>query len=367
MNRNLAIANDALNFDTYDIAYQVPKDAKSGLVKRDELARHLVTMYGHSAPNLAKAEIEAFDNLFNDLTDGISAQTRAFVAANLSTIPNAPHRISFRLANDTIDIARPVLIHSVVLTDSDLIVISEEHGSSHMMAIAQRPYLSTIVSDTLVFRGDDLVRQQIARNDGANISPRGFSRLAGQARTDTSMEQILVARPDLPGVAVHILVKFGSKTVRDQLSPGPVTKPLVNATSVAGRARELDNLDFVHARARVEQLSQQGQYGENLLMRFVAEEKLAESMVVLARILGVGLNDVKAWYLDTTPDTLLIAAKAYGIDTRAIFGVLGLGRWRLTLDARTRQTAIQRYQTMSKAHAVKLLSAWRKNRYQQTQ
>jgi hypothetical protein len=44
--------------------------------------------------------------------------------------------------------------------------------------------------------------------------------------------------------------------------------------------------------------------------------------------------------------------------------VLSLGRWRLTLDARSRQAAIQRYQTMSKAHAVKLLGIWRKTRHE---
>jgi uncharacterized protein (DUF2336 family) len=232
-----------------------------------------------------------------------------------------------------------------------------------MIAVAQRPYVSTAVSDILVFRGDDLVRQHVARNDGASISPRGFSRLAGQARSDPMMEQILVSRPDLPGVAVHILVKFGSKTVREQLEPSMATvKPALTSLTMANRAKEFDTLDFAQARARVEQLSQQGLYGEGLLMRFVAEERLAEAMVILSRIVGVSLNDVKGWYLDATPEMLLIAAKAYGIDSRAIFGVLGLGRWRMTLDAKSRQAAIQRYQTLSKAQAVKLLGNWRKSR-----
>jgi len=360
--------NVALASDLPELGYTLPTDARSGLVMRDELARQLISMYERSAPNLARTEIDEFDKLFTELNDGISVQTRIQLAANLAAIPNAPHGITFRLAQDTIDIARPILVQSVVLTDDDLIVICDEHGSGHMIAIAQRPYVSSVVSDALVFRGDDLVRRQIARNDGATISPRGFSRLAGQARGDQAMEQILVARPDLPGVAVHILVKFGSKTVREQLEPGlAAAKPILSAVSPSGRARELEELDFTQARARVEQLSQQGLFGDSLLMRFVVEEKLAESMVVLARIVGVSLNDVKSWYLDASPETLLIAAKAYGIDSRAIFGLLGLGRWRLTLDARSRQAAIHRYQTLSKVNAVKLLGTWRKNRHEKMQ
>jgi hypothetical protein len=235
-----------------------------------------------------------------------------------------------------------------------------------MFAVAQRPYISSAVSDVLVFRGDDLVRQQVAKNEGATISPRGFSRLAGQARSDAALEQVLVARPDLPGVAVHILVKFGSKSLREQLEPTlNGAKPQLIGTA-NNRIRELEGLDFAQARARVEQLMQQGLYGDTLLMRFVAEEKLAEAMVMLSRIIGVTLNDVKTWYLEPTPETLLVAARAYGIDSRAIFGVLGLGRWRMTLDARTRQTAIQRYQAMSKVQAVKMLGAWRKARHMQS-
>lgn len=362
MTQNLAIASDIGGFGV-----SMPLDDRTGLVKRDELARQLVAMYGHSANSLARTEIEEFDRLFVELAENLSIPTRLYMANSFADLPNAPRQISFRLADNEIEVARPLLLKSVVLTDDDLVAICEHQGAGHLTAIAQRPYLSMTVSDALVFRGDDLVRQHVARNSGANISPRGFSRLAGQARTDRLLEQILVARPDLPGVAVHILVKFGSKQVREQLEPALGTKPAATpATSPTSRAREFDSLDFASARARVDLLSQQGIYGESLLMRFVAEEKLAESMVVLARIVGVTLGDVKSWYLDATPETLLIAAKAYGIDSRTIFGILGLGRWRLTLDPRSRQAAINRYQTMTKPHAVRLLGIWRKNRHATT-
>lgn len=356
--------NHALSAGLEDIGQNVPLDDRTGLVKRDELARQLVAMYGHSAANLARAEVEEFDRLFMELSDAISVPTRIYMANSFADLTNAPHDISLRLADDDIEIARPILLRSVVLTDDELIIICDRRGASHMVEIAQRDQLSVLLTDALVFRGDDLVRQHVARNSGASISPRGFSRLAGQARTDRLLEQILVARPDLPGVAVHILVKFGSKQVREQLEPANGQKPNnTPAVSPSGRAREFDTLDFAAARAHVDLLAQQGTYGESLLMRFVAEEKLAESMIVLSRIVGVTIGDVKSWYTEATPETLLIAARAYGIDSRTIFGLLGLGRWRLTLDPRSRQTAIVRYQTMTKAHAVKLLGTWRKNRH----
>ncbi len=355
---NLAAIHNSQDHTTF-----VPTNGAGTTVNRDELARQLVSMYGHAAPNLSENEIQEFDSLFTDLSAAISPQTRLFLSSSLAPISNAPHGISFRLARDTIEIARPILIQSTVLTDEDLVLICDEHPTSHMIAIAQRPVISPTVSDVLVFRGDDLVRVQVARNEGAQISPRGFSRLAGQARSDQAMEQILVGRPDLPGIAVHIMVKFGSKTVREYLEPSITTQSAsLDGLTPAQRAKELDGLDFAVARARVDQMAQQGQFGESQFMRLVAEEKLAESLVTLSRIVGVSLSDVKSWYLEKTPETLLIAARAYGIDSRAIFGLLGLGRWRHNLDSRSRQAAMQRYQQMPKPMAVKLLGNWRKER-----
>ena len=56
--------------NTPDLGYIVPTDERSGLVKRDELARQLIAMYGHSAANLARTEIDEFDKLFGELAAG---------------------------------------------------------------------------------------------------------------------------------------------------------------------------------------------------------------------------------------------------------------------------------------------------------
>ena len=346
--------------DLLDVSSLMSQTSTLRHERRDALARQLATLYEVSAPYFGEREVSEFDVLFGELFDSTLPETRAYMSEQLAPIPNAPHGITLRLAGEDIEIARPVLLHSVVLTDEDLIVICEDKGTGHMIAIAQREKLTSNVSDVLVFRGDDKVRVLLAQNQRASISPRGFSRLAGQARNDRSMEQILVARPDLPGVAVHILVKFGSDISREALAPASA-KPLIGLA--LPRGRELDEIDFNAAKARVEQLSAQGIYGEPLLMRFIAEEKLAESLVAFARIVGINIGEVKAWYQSDRPDTLLVAAKAYGLESRTVFGLLGLGWWRHALDPIALQSAIQRYHALTKVQAVKMLGLWRKTRH----
>ena len=337
----------------------LPKMANVDSDKRDELARHVAMLFGASAEACGAEEIGAFDTLFHDLVGSVGDETRAFMADRLSTIRNAPRGITLRLASDKINIARPVLVHSVVLNDDDLLLICSEQGFEHMSAIAERHGLSPRVSDVLVVSGNDEVRITLAQNSSASITSRGFTRLAGQARDDRQMERILIERPDLPGAAVQILVKFGSSISRQALS-GTMAKPVI-APSMRGR--EFETCDFTAARAHVDLLSRQGLGGETLMMRFIAEDKLAESLVVFSRLIGVGLDDVQSWYLGEPPEQLLIAAKAYGLEARAIFGLLGLGRWRQMNDTTARQTAIKRYQSLTKAQAVKLLGNWRKAKH----
>ena len=337
----------------------LPQISNIGADKRDELARQVALLFSASAATCAERDIVAFDQLFGDLVEQVGEETRSFMSSRLAPLSNAPHGIIVRLAADKIDVARPVLVQSVVLTDDDLLLLSSATGFDHMAAIAERAGLSARVSDVLIISGDDDVRISLARNGTAQITPRGFTRLAGQARDDRRMEQVLVDRPDLPGAAVQILVKFGSSISR-QAFAGAIIKPVVPPIL---RGREFDGCDFAAARAHVDLLSRQGMGGEALMMRFIAEEKLAEALVVLARLIGVSLDDVQSWYQSEPPEQLLIAARAYGLEGRAIFGLLGLGRWKQSNDMVTRQAAIKRYQTLTKPQAVKLLGAWRKARH----
>eukprot|EP01037_Dinobryon_pediforme_P021536 gene21536-22426_t len=348
----------AQHIPNVSLAQFIPRLSQIDPDKRNELACQVALLLGASASGCGPLEIEAFDGLFIDLVDTLNDDTRAFISDRLATIPNAPHGITLRLAQDEIRIARPILIHSAVLTEDDLLLVCDRNGNEHMFAIAHRPTLTSRVTDVLVLRGDNLVRVQVARNEGASISSRGFTRLASQARDDLQMEQILVTRPDLPGAAVQILVRSGSQISRIAFAAA-VKAPTPTIT----RSREFESFDFAAARAEVDQLTRQGIFGESLLLRFIAEEKLPEALVVMARLVGVSVEILQSWYVAEVPDNLLVAAKAYGLDARAVFGLLGLGRWRQTFDAASRQAAVKRYQSLTKPQAVKLLGDWRKSRH----
>src|SRR5262245_28186021 len=61
------------------------------------------------------------DQILTGLIKHVEGEVRAKVAKRLSTLKTAPHDLTKLLANDTIEIARPILHHSPVLDDIDLV------------------------------------------------------------------------------------------------------------------------------------------------------------------------------------------------------------------------------------------------------
>ena len=102
------------------------------------------------------------------------------------------------LANDRIEIARPILLRSPILRDDDLLAIVEHRGREHTLAIAMRPGLSEFVSDAVIETGDDEVIEQLLRNSSADISRRAMAYLVAESERVDRFRDPLVRRADLP-------------------------------------------------------------------------------------------------------------------------------------------------------------------------
>ena len=94
----------------------------------------------------SRNEIAQLEDLALPLYDSVSADARRFVAAVLSEVESPPATLVRRLANETVDIAAPVLLRSNALTDVDLITLIGRHGFGHARVIAKRPGLNPTIA-----------------------------------------------------------------------------------------------------------------------------------------------------------------------------------------------------------------------------
>ncbi|MCZ8310267.1 MAG: DUF2336 domain-containing protein [Magnetospirillum sp.] len=126
------------------------------------------------------------------------AEIRQRLAESLAANPDAPRDLVLALANDEIQIARPLLTMSAALNDADLIEIIRQRGSAHSLAIAAREEIGAGVSAALVETGDADVMAELLANRSAEIAAATYAYLADFARENERLQSGLVTREDLP-------------------------------------------------------------------------------------------------------------------------------------------------------------------------
>jgi uncharacterized protein (DUF2336 family) len=186
--------------------------------RRDAILSALTNQYLELEPRLSDRHIELYDNVFRVLVKGIELQARLALSEKLGSAKRAPREIIRDLANDPYAIvAGPVLQHSSVLDEGDLVEVARNRSEAHRAAIAQRPHINETVTDALVDRREQSVLVALVSNETAHLSPEGATTLADVAGKNEVVAQALSARLALPATAVTQLLAAARTVVVDTL------------------------------------------------------------------------------------------------------------------------------------------------------
>jgi len=167
--------------------------------KRRELLRRITDLYFMTEKQQSETDRSMFGGVMKRVAGQLEMEARMELAERLCAAKSAPHNIVRSLACDNdIEVARPVLENSEVLTDEDLVDIASSHGQDHLMAMSRREVLSSTVTDVIVKRGNDEVLTAVSANGGASFSDSGFQTLASRAVAVEELRQNLVERDDVP-------------------------------------------------------------------------------------------------------------------------------------------------------------------------
>ena len=89
-------------------------------------------------------------------------EIRRRLSETLKSTPHLDRGLARQLAEDVLDVATPILVHSVVLTDEDLVQVIERCSIDHSRAVAMRPTLNVAVTDALIRTDDEVVVVRVA-------------------------------------------------------------------------------------------------------------------------------------------------------------------------------------------------------------
>ena len=112
--------------------------------RRAEAARRISELFLQGAATFRADHVDLFDGVLVSLVPHTEFAARAELAERLSLLINAPRGLVDQLAHeDEIAIAGPLLRRSPLLDERVLVEIARAKGQEHLLAMTERPTLST--------------------------------------------------------------------------------------------------------------------------------------------------------------------------------------------------------------------------------
>jgi uncharacterized protein (DUF2336 family) len=130
---------------------------------------------------------------------------RARIARRIATLAEIPNCLIRLILRDDLDIAYPILLDSMALTDADLLDCARNATGAHRRLIAQRRGISEVVAEALVELGETLVVEALLRNDQARFSTAAIENVVAMTQHQGQLVPMLLRRPELRPNHAYVL------------------------------------------------------------------------------------------------------------------------------------------------------------------
>jgi uncharacterized protein (DUF2336 family) len=284
------------------------------------------------AGTYSEEQIRAFGEIISRLAEEIELSARIRLANKLAPSNNAPSKVINELAaDDSIDVAGPVLGQSERLDPATLIATARTKGQQHLLAISRRKSVPEIVTDILVVRGGKEVVTSVAANDGARFSNAGFLQLVRRSEGDSILAESVGLRKDIPRHLFHQLIAKASEEVRQKLQqerPEMEVQIQSVVSDVAGTIHARfgpASKNHFTARRTVTKLHQSGELTEDKVFEFAHSLKFNETAVALSLLCSVPTEVVERALVDKHRESILILVKALDFSWTTMMSLLFLG------------------------------------------
>ena len=297
--------------------------------KRRTLLRDVTELFLAQPGAYSSQETEHFGEIMGRVAFDMEMAVRRHLAQRLAIIPEAPHGLIAQLANDTIDVAEPILSHSLVLRDADLAAIASIKGQDHLKAIAGRANLSEAVSDVVAARGDDMAFEALVRNETSKISRGALETVIARAAANDKLHAPVVSRKNLPPDLLSEMFLLVSSSLRrfilERMSH--VDEAAINEALRESQKRAMKDIierdDEEEAAAYIADRVRERSLSEHLLVQLLRTRQVPEFVHGFAELGGLDTHTARRILFDSSCEALAVACKASRFD-RATFSTFVL-------------------------------------------
>jgi uncharacterized protein (DUF2336 family) len=279
---------------------------------------------------LSDRERALMSEILRQLIHDVEVEVRRALAERFAAEPAAPKELVVALANDEIEVAHPILVHSAVLQDQELVEIIHHRTLEHQLAIAARAEISETVADALVQRGNPDVVTALLQNSGAQLSKQTLAYLVEQSRRVDTFHNPLLRRPELTPDLARRMYWWVSAALRKHIvenfdiEPTAVDERLEE--TVAALAGPAPREPVSAAELLAEKLATAGQITPVLLVETLRQGEIALFEALFSRLSGIRLRLVRRLLFEPGGEGLAIACRALGVEPSVFTSIFVLSR-----------------------------------------
>ncbi|MEJ0041499.1 MAG: DUF2336 domain-containing protein [Rhizomicrobium sp.] len=309
---------------------------------REEIYLAVASLYRIQGTGLNQRERALMHEILRRLTRDVEMAIRIALAERLADDTTAPHELILLLADDRIEVARPLLLRSPLLTDEDILKLVAQAGHAHHEAVASRPHIGGPVTEILAMSEAEPVLVALVRNATARISALAYETLVEKSRRIASLQEPLTGRPDLPPVLATRMCEWVSDALKTYIARNYAIAPEKLSAAIVQAATVLSNEPAAtksppaeSAQKLIEKLGAAGQLKAGFLLRVLHQGQLDLFDLALAKLVGLPLPELRLKFYNGGPRAVALACRAVGID-RCVFNTV----YNLARQARDLRTAL---------------------------
>lgn len=334
--------------------------------ERDQLFRNMAQLFSYVSDRCDDDQVAQYDEVLCQLAELVEVEARAHVASLLAPLDRAPGTVVVKLANDDIEVARPLLEFSNVLSDDDLIDIVARQSEDHRVAIAGRAAVTERVGEAIVEHGETASVSKLVRNANADFDRAILERLVERAVKDAEIAADLRGRSDIDwkslrgeidSVAGKVLQSIGEVERRfDPVAAGKVNAVVYNR--LRNRAG-FNAQEWKVAYNQVKGLADRKQLDDRALARFARFGYGHHAAAAIAVMLRVAPEVVVKWLAGQDYVAITVALRAAELSPDLFEAIVATLPWR-DMPSDASKTMVQsRFEALDGEDAKHIFELWR--------
>ncbi|MGH1376503.1 MAG: DUF2336 domain-containing protein [Alphaproteobacteria bacterium] len=266
-------------------------------------------------------ESEIIADILIGLLRQAEADVRYALSEQLSKIEDAPLRLILQLANDDIDIARPILVNSDVLGDMDLMYIIKSKTNEYWQTIATRDHLSDSVIDVLADTEDFDTALALAENEGIKLTDHALIILSDIAQGSDILAKPLLLREEVSQDIAVKLYKFVGEEIKSFIGENYNFDIQKVSKAVDDTVADLSDTSFQSGLEpepymidAAETFKEQGLLNVQMLLNTLRRGHMRSYIAQFSVYTGLSVKAVQEILSQSNGQGLAITSRAYGIE-----------------------------------------------------